>query len=334
MESLGFEIQMNATLDNLGLDTLKSAEIEGEIFDPAMVRSSLARRLGITIENYVHAGDKVEGMTGMMVDASQNYSDPLSVDRLFSWHNSLFPSGKSGMYRIRTGDWRDDSAGPMQVVSGAMGKERVHFQAPEAGRVPYEMERFLQWFNSDNIKDLVLKAAIAHIWFLTIHPFEDGNGRIARALTDMLLARADKTHLRFYSMSSRIRAGRNSYYNQLEKHQKGDLEVTGWINWFLETLKESILASEKTMSDVMFKTHFWQKNKLTPLNKRQIMMINRMLDGFEGKLTSQKWAKITGCSADTALRDINDLIGKNILEKDEPGGRSTGYLLISKNESV
>ncbi len=322
MEALGFELRSEAVLDTLTMDVLKSSEIEGELLDTAQVRSSLARRLGMEIAGLVESDRNVDGVVDMMLDATQHYKRPLTAERLFGWHAALFPTGYSGLYKIKTGGWRD---GPMQVVSGAMGKERVHFRAPEAKLVDKEMKRFIRWFNQEEKLDPVLKAALAHVWFLTVHPFDDGNGRIARALTDMLLARADRSAQRFYSMSARIRVARKGYYEILERTQRGDLDVTEWLLWFFECLSGALGSTEKLLANVLYKADFWNAFALMDFNSRQKLMLNKLLDGFEGKLTSSKWAKIAKCSADTALRDIQDLVSRNILRKEEAGGRSTSY---------
>lgn len=328
MESLGFELQNEALLNTLTMDVLKSTEIEGEFLNPGQVRSSLARRLGLEIAGTGPSDRNVDGMVDMMLDATQNNSQILDEERLFGWHSALFPSGRSGLYKIQVGTWREDTTGPMQVVSGAIGREKVHYQAPDSEKVPFEMERFIEWFNSDSKIDEVIKSAVAHLWFVTIHPFDDGNGRVTRALTDMLLARADKSKQRFYSMSAQIRLERKSYYDILEKTQKGDLNITDWLLWFLDCLLKALKSTETVLVRVLTKADFWQKQKDTDLNVRQKLMLNKLLDGFEGKLTSSKWAKITKTSTDTALRDIQDLQNKNILKKDEAGGRSTNYELI------
>ncbi|WP_200974806.1 Fic family protein [Echinicola sp. 20G] len=327
METLGFDLRNEALLDTLTLDVLKSSEIEGEFLDPDQVRSSIARRLGMEIAGAVDAERSVEGVVEMMLDATQRCFDPLTADRLFDWHAALFPTGRSGMYKITVADWRKDTTGPMQVVSGAMGKERVHFQAPDSNLVEKEMTRFLYWFNNSKM-DLVMKAAIAHLWFVTIHPFEDGNGRITRALTDMLLAQADKSNQRFYSMSAQVRLERKQYYEILEKTQKGNLDITDWIVWFLNCLINALRSTDLILSKVLFKADFWLKHIDTPINDRQRKLLNRLMDGFDGKLTSSKWAKIAKCSKDSAVRDINDLIEKGILQKEAAGGRSTNYELI------
>jgi Fic family protein len=332
METLGFDLRNEALLDTLTLDVLKSSEIEGEFLNPDQVRSSIARRLGMEIAGAVDSDRNVEGVVEMMLDATQKCFDPLTADRLFDWHAALFPTGRSGMYKITVADWRKDTTGPMQVVSGAMGKEIVHFQAPDSDLVDKEMSRFIDWFNNNKI-DLVIKAAIAHLWFVTIHPFEDGNGRITRALTDMLLAQADKSNQRFYSMSAQIRMERKQYYEILEKTQKGNLDITDWIVWFLNCLINALKSTDSILTKVLFKADFWQKHIDTAINDRQRKLLNRLMDGFDGKLTSSKWAKIAKCSKDSAVRDINDLIEKGILQKEPAGGRSTNYELIGMSAS-
>lgn len=331
MESLGFELRNEAVLETLTLDVIKSTEIEGQILNPEQVRSSIAKRLGLEISGLVSSDRNVDGVVDMMLDATQHYDKPLTVDRLFSWHSSLFPSGRSGMYKIIVGNWRDDSTGPMQVISGAMGKETVHFQAPQATVINKEMETFITWYNSEGKQDLIIKAGLAHLWFITLHPFEDGNGRIARAITDMLLAKSDGITQRFYSMSAQIRIERQKYYEILEKSQKGTLDITKWLVWFLECLKDALNSSEQILSKVLYKHKFRNRYATQMLNSRQVLLINELLDGFNGKMTSSKWAKIAKCSPDTALRDIQDLIQKQILRKDISGGRSTNYELIEIN---
>jgi Fic family protein len=327
MESMGFALRGEALLDTLTLDVIKSSEIEGELLNAEQVRSSVARKLGMEIAGSVESDRHVDGVVEMMVDATRNCFGPLTKDRLFDWHAALFPLGRSGMYKITVADWRNDSSGPMVVVSGAMGKEKVHFQAPGSELVDVEMQRFLDWFNEEQEIDLVIKAAISHLWFVTIHPFEDGNGRITRALTDMMLARADQSNQRFYSMSAQIRLERKSYYDILETTQKGSLDITGWIQWFLQCLIRALEATDQVLSKVLFKAAFWLQHRETALNDRQRKLINQLLEGFEGKLTSSKWAKIAKCSKDTAIRDINDLVQKEILQKEAAGGRSTSYEL-------
>ncbi|MBC6995383.1 Fic family protein [Neolewinella lacunae] len=327
MESLGFDLRNEAVLNTLTLDVIKTSEIEGEYLNPDQVRSSIARRLGIAIEGAADSDRNVDGVVEMMLDATQHCFEPLTPERLFDWHAALFPTGRSGMYKIRVAHWREDTTGPMQVVSGAMGKERVHFQAPDSARVEKEMNLFLDWFNNDPSLDLVLKAAISHFWFVTIHPFEDGNGRIARAITDMVLAQSDKSKQRFYSMSAQIRIERKGYYEVLEKTQKGDLNITAWMQWFLSCLISAIKSTDSLLVSVLFKADFWSRHAKTLINERQHKLLNKLLDGIDRKMTSSKWAKMAKCSKDTAIRDINDLIEKNILQKEAAGGRSTNYEL-------
>jgi Fic family protein len=328
MQGLGFSLRQEAILETLTEDVLKSSEIEGEILDRRQVRSSIARRLGIEAGALLLADRNVEGVVEMMLDATQKFSEPLTDERLFGWHAALFPTGRSGMTRILAGAWRDDKTGPMQVVSGAFGKERVHYEAPAAERLSDEMKAFLDWFNDRDDTEPVLKAGLAHLWFVTIHPFDDGNGRIARAIADMALARSEDSPQRFYSMSAQIRVDRKVYYDMLERTQKApDLDVTRWLEWFLQCLERAIDGAEQTLASVLIKAEFWKRNAAGSFNGRQRDMINRVLDGFEGKLTSSKWATIEKCSPDTALRDITDLVERGILEKDAGGGRSTSYLL-------
>jgi Fic family protein len=311
---------------------LKSSEIEGEVLNADQVRSSIARRLGMDIAGLIPADRNVEGIVEMMLDATQNYNAPLTEERLFSWHAAMFPTGRSGMHRIVVGNYRDNSKDdPMQVISGPMGKEKVHFQAPTSDVLVSEMNKFLEWFNKENSSDPVVKAAIAHLRFVTIHPFDDGNGRITRAITDMQLSRADQSAQRFYSMSSQIRTERKSYYDTLEKTQKGLLDITDWLTWFLDCLDRALANTDETLGVVMKKARLWEKYSTTPFNDRQRMMLNKLLDGFDGKLTSSKWAKITKTSQDTAGRDINDLLEKGILMKEPGGGRSTRYILATLN---
>ncbi|MFT3677714.1 MAG: Fic family protein [Chitinophagaceae bacterium] len=328
MESLGFPLQIQASLVTLTLDVLKSSEIEGELLNADAVRSSVARRLGIELAGLPPADRYTDAVVQMMLDATQHHEHPLSAERLFGWQSALFPTGMSGLYKIVVGDWRNNTPDdPMQVVSGAIGREKVHFVAPESARLETEMKRFISWFNEDRKMDPVLKAAVAHLWFVTIHPFDDGNGRLARALTDMQLARADDTSQRFYSMSAQIRKERSDYYDILENTQKGSLDITDWICWFLNCLDRALGSSMDHLQVVLQKARFWEKHAGTPLNERQQALLNKLLDGFAGKLTSSKWAKIAKTSQDTALRDIQDLVNKNMLVKDNAGGRSTGYLL-------
>jgi Fic family protein len=328
MDAMGFSARTEAMLKTLTEDVLKSTEIEGETLSSDQVRSSIARRLGLEIAGLVPSDRKVEGVVEMTLDATQNYDQALTPDRLFGWQSSLFPSGRSGMFEIITGKWRDNEKGPMQVVSGAMGREMVHFEAPDADRLEKEMALFLQWFNQTSNIDPVLKSGIAHLWFVTIHPFDDGNGRIARAIADMLLTRADGHARRYYSMSSQIRQRRNEYYSILEKTQKNGLDITEWLEWFLSCLHESLHTTDETLNTVLRRVEFWDKHVTTSLNERQRLMVNKMQEDFFGKLTSSKWAKITKSSQDTAGRDIQDLVAKGILEKDNAGGRSTSYDLL------
>lgn len=330
MESMGFNLQAEANLHTLTLDIIKSSEIEGEILDAGQVRSSIARRLGMDVAEILIPSDRhVEGVVEMMLDATQKYNDPLTDERLFNWHAAMFPTGRSGMVKIAVGSYRDNTKDdPMQVVSGAMGREKIHFQAPESEILQKEMSALLEWFNNESPTDAVLKAAIAHLWFVTIHPFDDGNGRMARAITDMQLSRADQNTQRFYSMSSQIRAERNAYYDILEETQKESLDITLWIEWFLRCLDRALNNTDETLAIVFKKARFWEKHTTTALNDRQRTMLNKVLDGFDGKLTSTKWAKITKSSQDTAGRDIQDLITKGILGKETGGGRSTNYALL------
>lgn len=326
MEGLGFELQAEAHLQTLTLDVLKSSEIEGEQLDRDQVRSSIARRLGLDIAGLVHADRDVEGIVEMMLDATQQYCEPLTRERLFSWHAALFPTGRSGMNPIVVGNWRNNATDdPMQVVGGPLGRETVHFRAPDAAVLEQEMGQFLEWFEREKSFDPLFKAAIAHLWFVTIHPFEDGNGRIARAIADLQMARADNSARRFYSMSMQIRAERRDYYNILEQTQKGDLDITAWLMWFLNCLNRALLATDELLGKVMQKARFWQRFEPLSFNGRQKMMVNRLMDGFEGKLTSSKWAKIAKCSQDTASRDINQLVDWGVLRKSDSGGRSTSY---------
>ncbi|MBA3828711.1 MAG: Fic family protein [Taibaiella sp.] len=330
MEALGFRLRENTALQNLTAEILKSNEIEGEMLNPQQVRSSIARKLGMDVAGLVPADRHVEGVVEMMLNATQQYEEALTADRLFSWHASLFPVGRSGMHKITVGYWRGSEGGLMQVVSGPMGRETVHFEAPQWQRLEQEMQLFLDWYNSDTEADPIIKAAIAHLWFVTIHPFDDGNGRIARAMADMQLARAEESAQRFYSMSAQIEQQKQKYYDILEQTQKGTLDITDWIEWFLRCLDLSLRAAEADLATVMAKTQFWDKHGDTTLNPRQVLMLNKLLDGFTGKLNTSKWAKLAKCSPDTALRDIQDLIEKDILMKEEGGGRSTNYGVKTK----
>ncbi|MEN9339487.1 MAG: hypothetical protein RIQ62_799 [Bacteroidota bacterium] len=325
MSMLGFKTKEEATLTTLTLDVIKSSEIEGEKLDYDQVRSSIARRLGINIAGLVAASRNVEGVVEMMLDATQNYQKPLTSKRLFGWHSALFPTGHSGMHKIEVGRYR---TGEMQVVSGAMGKEKIHYEAVPANKVKEEMDKFLQWFNGNSPIDPVLKAAIAHFWFIIIHPFDDGNGRIARAISDIMLARADKTTERYYSMSSQILVERKQYYEILQKVQHSHGDITDWLHWFFQCLKNALLVTETTLQKILRKTEFWKVHEHTICNERQRIVLNKLLYGFEGKLKSSKWAKMAKCSPDTALRDIKDLIDKGILRQEQQGGRSTNYELV------
>ena len=328
MEALGFSLRSEAVLQTLTMDVLKSSEIEGEILERDEVRSSIARKLGMNIAGLVPSDRHVDGVVDTMLDAIQNFSKPLTKSRLLGWQNTFFPTGRSGMHKIIAGAWRNDRHGPMQVVSGPLGREKAHFKAPDASRIESEIKDFLSWFNKSNHIDPVLKAGIAHFWFVTVHPFEDGNGRLARAITDMQLARADDSKQRFYSMSVQIRLERNTYYVILEKTQKNaDLDITAWLEWFLSCLDRALSTTEQTLADVFKKAAFWETHRTSSFNDRQRRMINKLFDGFEGKLTSTKWAKMTKTSHDTALRDISELLDKKILTKDDAGGRSTSYQL-------
>ena len=326
MNSLGFSVKEETMLSTLTLDVLKSSEIEGEKLNYEQVRSSIARRLGIDYAGMVYSDRNVEGVVEMMLDATQNYNKILDEERLFSWHASLFPTGRSGMQKIDTGHYRN---GEMQVVSGPMGKEQIHFQAPSAEIVKGEMNIFLEWLNNYNNVDPVIKSAIAHFWFIIIHPFDDGNGRIARAISDMLLAKSDESTLRFFSLSSQILVERKLYYKILQKVQHSDGDITEWLDWYLNCLYHALETTEETTIKVLYKSEFWDKHKETVLNSRQRLMLNKLLDGFDGKLKSSKWAKIAKCSPDSALRDIKNLIEKGILKQEESGGRSTNYELVN-----
>lgn len=327
MQVLGFPLREEAVLKTLTEDVLKSSEIEGEILDKDQVRSSIARRLGMDTGALPPADRNVDGVVEMMLDATQRFKEPLTDERLFGWHGALFPTGRSGLSKIKVGAWRDAASGPMQVLSGPYGREKVHYEAPGAERLSQDMAAFLAWYNSVDKLDPVIKAALAHLWFVTIHPFDDGNGRIARAIADMSLARSEDSPQRFYSMSAQIRVERNAYYDMLEATQKGDLDVTSWLEWFLACLDRAFDGAEAVLANVFHKAEFWKKYAQAQLNKRQRDILNRLLDGFEGKLTSSKYAKIEKCSADTALRDISELVDHGILTKDEGGGRSTSYSL-------
>ncbi len=325
MEALGFSVKEEAMLSTLTLDVLKSSEIEGEKLNFEQVRSSIARRLGIEYAGMVYSDRDVEGVVEMMLDATQNFKQPLNEERLFGWYAALFPTGRSGMHKIDVACYR---TGVMQVVSGPMGKEKIHFEAPAPEEVKKNMDIFINWFNNVSNIDSVLKSAIAHFWFIIIHPFDDGNGRIARALSDLLLAFSDNSSQRYYSLSSQILVERKAYYEILKKVQHSSGDITEWLVWFLNCLFRALKTTEATMQKVLYKSDFWDKHKTTYINNRQRLMLNKLLDGFDGKLKSSKWAKITKCSSDTALRDIKDLIEKGILKQEESGGRSTNYELV------
>ena len=333
MKGLGFTLKQEASLNTLTNDVVKSSAIEGEKLNQDEVRSSIARRLGIERPGLISSSRVVEGIVEMMLDATQQFSKPLTKERLFDWHSALFPTGRSGMHFITVGHWRGMGAGPMQVVSGSIGREKVHFEAPSADRLEKEMEAFLTWFDSNNSIDPVLKAGIAHLWFVTIHPFEDGNGRIARAIGDMALARADGVSDRFYSLSTQIEAERKDYYSHLEKQQRSSPEITGWLTWFLDCLGRAISSAEDTLGKVLFKAQLWDKINQKPVNERQRLIINRMLeDDFKGFMNTSKYAKLAKCSNDTALRDIQDLRGRSIFIQNHGGGRSTSYRLADKTD--
>ena len=325
MQGLGFRLQEETLLKTLTLDVVKSSEIEGELLNPEQVRSSIARRLGIEIAGAVPAERHIEGVVEMLLDATQRYDEPLTDERLFGWQAALFPTGRSGIHKIKTAAWRD---GLLQVTSGPMGKETIHFEAPNAAKVPLEMNVFLDWFNASQAIDPVLKAALAHLWFVTIHPFDDGNGRITRAITDMQLARADQSKQRFYSMSAQIQAERKTYYTTLESTQKGDLDTTAWLKWFLECLLHSMTQTDETITLTLKRAQFWESHRAADFNIRQQKILQLLLDGFFGKLTVSKYATITKVSTDTSLRDIQDLMSKIVLEQ-EGSGRGTSYKLLA-----
>ncbi len=326
LSDVGMNLREQASLLVLTEDVLKTSEIEGEHFDASTVRSSIARRLGVDIGALAPTDRHVEGVVEMVLDATTHSADALTLERLFGWHAALFPTGFSGMSRIQIGEFRADEDGPMQVVSGPIGRQKVHYEAPPAEGLQQEVAHFLDWLNSGDLEDhAILKAGIAHLWFVTLHPFDDGNGRIARAVGDLLLARADGNTQRFYSLSAQIQRERAGYYDILEKTQKGTLDITHWLSWFLETLLQAIAQAQLTLDAVLVKANFWQRWSATSFNERQIKLLNRLQDGFEGKLTSKKWAAIAKCSTDTALRDITELLNLGVLHKSESGGRSTSY---------
>ena len=329
MRDQGMSSQAQATLEALTEDVLKTSEIEGEHLDAEIVRSSIARRLGVDVGALMPADRHVDGVVEMILDATSLHSTPLTTDRLTAWHAALFPTGRSGLATIRVGAWRDDADGPMQVVSGPMHRRRVHYEAPPAHLLPEAMADFLTWYETYQEADPLVKAGLAHLWFVTIHPFDDGNGRIARAIGDMALARADLSKQRFYSLSAQIQKERKDYYGLLEKTQKGSLDATEWLSWFLACLLRALQEADQVLSSVLIKANFWRQWAGTPFNERQIKVLNRMLDGFDGKLTNKKWAAIGKCSSDTALRDINGLLGRGVLHRTESAGRSTSYQLTS-----
>ena len=327
MQSLGFGVQQQTSLQVLTDDVLKTSEIEGEFLRPELVRSSVAKRLGIDIGGLSDSDRTVDGIVDIVMDATSNHAHDLSLDRLLSWHAALFPLGYSGIHKISAGQLRDDRLGPMQLISGAIGREKVHFEAPPASCLRSEITQFLNWFNASQSLDPYLKAGIAHLWFVTIHPFDDGNGRIGRAIADMALSRADQSRDRFYSLSSQIMKERQGYYLHLERSQKGSLDATEWLAWFLQCLINAIDSANSNLYSTLAKTQFWQHWQGVPFNERQIKLLNRLLDGFEGNLTNKKWSLIAKCSADTALRDITDLLDRGVLSRGSSSGRSTHYLI-------
>ena len=332
MEGLGFSLKAEATLEILTQDVLKSSEIEGEILDSKQVRSSVARRLGMEKGALPQRDRNVEGVVEMMLDATQNFAKDLTRERLFGWHAALFPTARSGMKKITVASWRTDSEGPMQVISGPIGRPKLHFEAPSAEKLDTEMKKFLSWFDSEIRMDPVVRAGLAHLWFVTIHPFDDGNGRIARAITDMALARSEENSQRFYSMSAQIQQERSVYYEILERTQKGSLDISPWLEWFLNCLSRAFDGAEAILDQVLQKAKFWEKAGFVSLNDRQKLILNRLLDGFEGKMTSSKWAKLAKCSQDTAHRDIDYLIKQGLLIQNPEGGRSTSYSIVMQFE--
>ncbi len=327
MKMLGFESRQQATLESMTREVVKTSAIEGEELNAEEVRSSIACRLGIDAAGLPKAGRDVQGVVEMMLDATSNFAMPLSRERLFSWHAALFPTGRSGMQSITVGAWRGMESGTMRVVSGPLGHETIHFEAPSAVRLELETARLLRWFNTPNPDDPVINAAIAHLWFVTLHPFDDGNGRIARAIADRVLCAADRSPDRFYSMSWQIEAERKDYYRQLESAQRGDLDITRWLDWFLGCLSRALDSSERALASVLYKARLWQRINREPIRPRQRQVINRLLDDFKGFLTSSKYAKLAECSNDTALRDITELLDRRILIPNSSGGRSTSYRL-------
>jgi Fic family protein len=332
LADVGMALRDQASLSALTEDVMKTSEIEGEHLNAESVRSSIARRLGVDIGALAAADRHVEGVVELVLDATVNCQSPVTRERLFGWHAALFPTGYTGIAKINVGAWRDDATGPMQVVSGSIGRQRVHFEAPPAKQLETETAAFLKWVNGSTGEPPLIKAGLAHLWFVTLHPFDDGNGRIARAVGDLFLARADGSPQRFYSLSAQIQRERKAYYDILERTQKSSLDVTEWLTWFLHALHQAVGQAQLTMSAVLAKTHFWQRWAATPLNERQVKLLNRLLDGFDGKLTSSKWAAIAKCSPDTALRDITDLLTRGVLRKAIAGGRSTSYELNNLSE--
>jgi Fic family protein len=327
MVDIGLALRDETQVAALSEDVLKTSEIEGEVLDPAAVRSSIARRLGVESAAVAPVDRQVEGVVDMVLDATSRCDDALTAERLFGWHAALFPTGRSGMFRIRVGGWRDDADGPMQVVSGPIHRRKVHYEAPPAQRLESEMSRFLEWAEAEPAGPALLKAGLAHLWFVTIHPFDDGNGRIARAIGDLFIARAEQSPQRFYSLSAQIRRERHTYYDILQKTQIDTMDVTGWLSWFLGALHRAIDHAHSGLDIVLAKSRFWQRWAGTPLNARQAKVVNRLLDGFEGRMTSSRWASMTRCSPDTALRDITELLERGMLQKLPGGGRRTGYTL-------
>jgi Fic family protein len=337
LSTLGFDLNVEAQLDAVTLEVVKTSEIEGETLNNEQVRSSVARHLGIDTSGMADSTREIDAVVEMMLAATYHYKEPLTLDALLAWHRALFPTGKSGLYSIQVGQLRDDAKGPMQVISGGYGREKIHFVAPNADRLPVEMVKFLHWLNlsthQKDIKneslDLVIKAGIAHLWFVTLHPFDDGNGRLTRAITERVLAQSDGSTQRFYSLSAQILKKREDYYRILERSQKGDSDITEWLVWFLETLKQALINAHETTDKIVVKARFWQTHRHQALNERQARMLNLLLTEFYGKLTTKKWATMNKCSADTALRDINDLLSKSMLKKSPTAGRSTHYEVVS-----
>lgn len=333
LADVGLALRDQASLSALTEDVVKTSEIEGEVLNVESVRSSIARRLGVDIGAVTPVDRHVEGVVEMVLDATSCAAEPLTAERLFGWHAALFPTGYSGMSKLAIGQWRNDADGPMQVVSGPVGRRQVHYEAPPAAALPVEMAKFLSWANEETGEPALVKAGLAHLWFVTLHPFDDGNGRIARAVGDLFLARADGSSQRFYSLSAQIQRERQNYYEVLERTQKGTLDVTDWLSWFLDTLGRALTSAQFTLDAVLLKARFWQRWAATPLNERQVKLLNRLLDGFQGKLTSSKWAAMAKCSPDTALRDINALLALGVLVRSPGGGRSTGYELASQSRN-